>query len=149
MSVGGSIKDVEPKGGVHNPGPPIKKPRRDTAGLACKADGSGSPAAQSGGDGVTQFLQRVVLELADAFGGNAVLVSQFLKGGLLVGQPAALEKMKRYTETGLGELPICMAKTHLSLSHDPLLAPSFRLPDFVERRLFKTQSVSLFLVGEH
>jgi formate--tetrahydrofolate ligase len=36
-------------------------------------------------------------------------------------QPAALEKMKRYTETGLGELPICMAKTHLSLSHDPLL----------------------------
>ncbi len=35
--------------------------------------------------------------------------------------PAALEKMKRYTETGLGPLPICMAKTHLSLSHDPLL----------------------------
>ena len=35
--------------------------------------------------------------------------------------PAAVEKMKRYTETGLGELPICMAKTHLSLSHDPLL----------------------------
>ncbi len=35
--------------------------------------------------------------------------------------PAALEKMKRYTETGLGNLPICMAKTHLSLSHDPLL----------------------------
>ena len=35
--------------------------------------------------------------------------------------PAALEKMKRYTENGLGDLPICMAKTHLSLSHDPLL----------------------------
>ena len=35
--------------------------------------------------------------------------------------PAALEKMKRYTENGLGNLPICMAKTHLSLSHDPLL----------------------------
>jgi len=35
--------------------------------------------------------------------------------------PAALEKMKRYTETGLDRLPICMAKTHLSLSHDPLL----------------------------
>ena len=35
--------------------------------------------------------------------------------------PAALEKMKRYTETGLERLPICMAKTHLSLSHDPLL----------------------------
>jgi formate--tetrahydrofolate ligase len=35
--------------------------------------------------------------------------------------PPALEKMKRYTETGLDRLPICMAKTHLSLSHDPLL----------------------------
>nr|CDJ85819.1 Formate-tetrahydrofolate ligase domain containing protein [Haemonchus contortus] len=31
----------------------------------------------------------------------------------------AMEKVKRYEEQGFGELPICMAKTHLSLSHDP------------------------------
>jgi formyltetrahydrofolate synthetase len=38
----------------------------------------------------------------------------------------AEEKMKLYTEWGLDKLPICMAKTHLSISHDPtkLGAPS-------------------------
>jgi formate--tetrahydrofolate ligase len=35
--------------------------------------------------------------------------------------PAALEKIKTFTENGYDTLPICMAKTHLSLSHDPLL----------------------------
>ena len=35
--------------------------------------------------------------------------------------PAARAKIERFTELGLGELPICMAKTHLSLSHDPKL----------------------------
>ena len=45
--------------------------------------------------------------------------------------PAALEKVARYTEQGLDTVPICMAKTHLSLSHDPTLtgAPTgFTLP---------------------
>jgi len=43
----------------------------------------------------------------------------------------AEEKIKRYTRWGFGNLPICMAKTHLSLSHDPNLkgAPKgFTLP---------------------
>ncbi|VDK43941.1 unnamed protein product [Cylicostephanus goldi] len=31
----------------------------------------------------------------------------------------AQEKIERYTRQGFGKLPICMAKTHLSLSHDP------------------------------
>ena len=35
--------------------------------------------------------------------------------------PAALDKMRTLTESGLDKVPICMAKTHLSLSHDPLL----------------------------
>jgi formate--tetrahydrofolate ligase len=33
--------------------------------------------------------------------------------------PAALEKVERYTKDGLDRVPICMAKTHLSLTHDP------------------------------
>ncbi|XP_021245862.1 monofunctional C1-tetrahydrofolate synthase, mitochondrial isoform X7 [Numida meleagris] len=33
--------------------------------------------------------------------------------------PAAQSKIDRYTRQGFGELPICMAKTHLSLSHQP------------------------------
>ena len=33
----------------------------------------------------------------------------------------AKDKIKQYAATGLDRLPICMAKTHLSLSHDPEL----------------------------
>ncbi|MBT9169040.1 MAG: Formate--tetrahydrofolate ligase [Syntrophomonadaceae bacterium] len=33
--------------------------------------------------------------------------------------PAAEEKIKLYTKLGWDKLPICMAKTHLSLSHEP------------------------------
>ena len=35
--------------------------------------------------------------------------------------PAARQKAAAFEEAGLGKLPICMAKTHLSLSHDPAL----------------------------
>jgi formyltetrahydrofolate synthetase len=35
--------------------------------------------------------------------------------------PAAQEKIKTFTDNGFHRLPICMAKTHLSLSHDPAL----------------------------
>ncbi|MEX2465070.1 MAG: formate--tetrahydrofolate ligase [Gaiellaceae bacterium] len=35
--------------------------------------------------------------------------------------PAAQEKLKLYPEVGFDKLPICMAKTHLSLSHDPTI----------------------------
>ncbi len=35
--------------------------------------------------------------------------------------PAAENDVKRFTEQGLDKVPICMAKTHLSLSHDPNL----------------------------
>ena len=36
-------------------------------------------------------------------------------------EPLAEEKLAGYTKRGYGGLPICMAKTHLSLSHDPNL----------------------------
>jgi formate--tetrahydrofolate ligase len=45
--------------------------------------------------------------------------------------PAALAQAERFEADGLGALPVCMAKTHLSLSHDPTLinAPAgFTLP---------------------
>jgi len=35
--------------------------------------------------------------------------------------PLAERQIKSYTDLGFDNLPICMAKTHLSLSHDPLL----------------------------
>ncbi len=45
--------------------------------------------------------------------------------------PQAEERIAQFTKLGFDKLPICMAKTHLSLSHDPKLrgAPTgFRLP---------------------
>ncbi|MFH1450010.1 MAG: formate--tetrahydrofolate ligase [bacterium] len=39
-------------------------------------------------------------------------------------EPLAEKKIKMYTEQGFDKLPICMAKTHLSLSHDPNLKGS-------------------------
>ncbi len=46
-------------------------------------------------------------------------------------EPAAERQIRKFEEQGFGDLPICMAKTHLSLSHDPGLknAPSgFTVP---------------------
>jgi methylenetetrahydrofolate dehydrogenase (NADP+)/methenyltetrahydrofolate cyclohydrolase/formyltetrahydrofolate synthetase len=36
-------------------------------------------------------------------------------------EPLAEEQIANYEKAGFGKLPICMAKTHLSLSHDPAL----------------------------
>ena len=35
--------------------------------------------------------------------------------------PKASQQIDAYERAGFGDLPICMAKTHLSLSHDPSL----------------------------
>ncbi len=45
--------------------------------------------------------------------------------------PEAEERIANYTRLGFDKLPICMAKTHLSLSHDPTLKgvpKGFRIP---------------------
>jgi formyltetrahydrofolate synthetase len=45
--------------------------------------------------------------------------------------PKAEEKIALYTKLGFADLPLCMAKTHLSLSHDPSLKgvpKGFRVP---------------------
>lgn len=36
-------------------------------------------------------------------------------------EPLAEKKIQQFEQLGLGNLPICMAKTHLSISHNPLL----------------------------
>jgi len=45
--------------------------------------------------------------------------------------PAAEQQITKYTDLGYANLPVCMAKTHLSLSHDPALKGrprGFRVP---------------------
>ena len=46
-------------------------------------------------------------------------------------QPAAEKDLARMDQLGFGTMPVCMAKTHLSLSHDPTLLnrpTGWRLP---------------------
>ena len=45
--------------------------------------------------------------------------------------PEAEKKIKKFTEQGYDKLPVCMAKTHLSLSHEPSMKgvpKNFRIP---------------------
>ncbi|XP_074146454.1 C-1-tetrahydrofolate synthase, cytoplasmic [Sminthopsis crassicaudata] len=63
-----------------------------------------------------QFLYDVELPVVD----KIRIIAQKIYGAddveLL---PEAQHKVELYTKQGFGNLPICMAKTHLSLSHDP------------------------------
>lgn len=50
-----------------------------------------------------------------------IIVREVYGGGGVEYLPEAEKKISAYTRAGFDRLPICMAKTHLSLSHDPNL----------------------------
>ena len=54
------------------------------------------------------------------------IAKEIYSAGEVIYEPQADKQIKSYEENGFGNLPVCMAKTHLSISHDPLLknAPS-------------------------
>jgi methylenetetrahydrofolate dehydrogenase (NADP+)/methenyltetrahydrofolate cyclohydrolase/formyltetrahydrofolate synthetase len=54
------------------------------------------------------------------------IAKEIYRAGEVVYESLAEKQIKSYEANGFGNLPICMAKTHLSISHDPLLknAPS-------------------------
>jgi formyltetrahydrofolate synthetase len=59
------------------------------------------------------------------------IATKIYNAGEVVFEPLANRQIKSYEENNFGGLPICMAKTHLSISHDPKLknAPSgYTLP---------------------
>jgi len=59
------------------------------------------------------------------------IATKIYKAAKVEFSPLAKQQIATYEKSGFGDLPICMAKTHLSLSHDPALkgAPSgFILP---------------------
>ncbi len=66
---------------------------------------------------IKEKIETIVTEI---YGGDGVDYS-----------PLAEKKIKQYTDLGMSDLAICMAKTHLSLSHDPTLKgrpTGFRVP---------------------
>ncbi|XP_032002159.1 monofunctional C1-tetrahydrofolate synthase, mitochondrial isoform X1 [Hylobates moloch] len=63
-----------------------------------------------------QFLYDVQLPIVD----KIRTIAQAVYGAKDIElSPEAQAKIDRYTQQGFGNLPICMAKTHLSLSHQP------------------------------
>jgi formyltetrahydrofolate synthetase len=50
-----------------------------------------------------------------------IIAKEFYGAGNVVYEPLAESQIKEYEANGFGGLPICMAKTHLSISHDPSL----------------------------
>ncbi len=60
-----------------------------------------------------------------------VIAKEIYRAGEVHYSPVAEQKIKQFTKYGLDKLPICMAKTHLSFTHDPDIknvAPGFTLP---------------------
>ena len=49
------------------------------------------------------------------------IASKLYRAGKVSYTPEARDALQRYEDEGYGNLPVCMAKTHLSLSHDPSL----------------------------
>ncbi|MSQ16640.1 MAG: formate--tetrahydrofolate ligase, partial [Dehalococcoidia bacterium] len=88
-----------------------------------------------GGDGATALGEAVVraaklgaMEPSYAYPLDATVedkvlaLAQKIYGADAVAwSPEARRRMRRFEEQGWGSLPICMAKTHLSISHDPAL----------------------------
>jgi formyltetrahydrofolate synthetase len=58
-------------------------------------------------DSIERKIEAIVTRV---YGGDGILL-----------QPAARKKIEEFERVGFDKLPICMAKTHLSLSHDPAL----------------------------
>ncbi len=60
-----------------------------------------------------------------------IIAREIYRAGAVDYAPVAETKIKQFTKYGLDKLPICMAKTHLSFTHDPdvkNVSPGFTLP---------------------
>jgi formyltetrahydrofolate synthetase len=91
-------------------------------------------AFEEGGAGAAALAEAVVAAaeepntfeyaypLTDSIEGKIEAVAKRVYGadGIFL-LPPARAKIEQFTKVGLDRLPICMAKTHLSLSHDPAL----------------------------
>ena len=113
----------------------LEKLCRDNGSTAVLSEGWGK-----GGDGAAE-LAKVVAEIADSGKANyhplyeldlsladkiRTIAKEIYRAADVEFDPAALKKLKTFEENGYGKLPVCIAKTQNSISHDPKLigAPS-------------------------
>ena len=88
-----------------------------------------------GGDGATELAEAVMSAVQSSAGAisyaypsdapapdkTRALAQQIYGAADVSWSPAARRQLRYFEEQGWGGLPICMAKTHLSISHDPTL----------------------------
>ena len=113
----------------------LEKLCRDNGSTAVLSEGWGK-----GGDGAAE-LAKVVAEIADSGKANyhplyeldlpladkiRKIAKEIYRAADVEFDPAALKKLKGFEDAGYGKLPVCIAKTQNSISHDPKLigAPS-------------------------
>ncbi len=113
----------------------LEKLCRDNGSTAVLSEGWGK-----GGEGAAE-LARTVAEIADSGKANyhplyeldlpladkiRTIAKEIYRAADVEFDPAALKKLKTFEENGYGRLPVCIAKTQNSISHDPKLigAPS-------------------------
>ena len=113
----------------------LEKLCRDNGSTAVLSEGWGK-----GGEGAAE-LARVVSEIADSGKANyhplyeldlpladkiRKIAKEIYRAADVEFDPAALKKLKGFEDAGYGKLPVCIAKTQNSISHDPKLigAPS-------------------------
>ena len=117
---------------------------RERAIAAGAADAVVSTHWADGGEGAEDLAKAVITaaELPSEFKllypDNAsikekieTIVTEIYGGDGVDYSPLAEKKIQQYTDLGMSDLAICMAKTHLSLSHDPTLKgrpTGFRVP---------------------
>ena len=109
----------------------------------CESVGSKAVLSEGwgkGGEGTTE-LARTVVEIADSGKANyhplyelnlplaekiKKIATEIYRAANVEFEPAALKKLKAFEDAGYGNLPVCIAKTQNSISHDPKLinAPS-------------------------
>ena len=109
----------------------------------CESVGSKAVLSEGwgkGGEGTTE-LARAVVEIADSGKANyhplyelnlplaekiKKIAIEIYRAANVEFEPAALKKLKAFEDAGYGNLPVCIAKTQNSISHDPKLinAPS-------------------------
>ena len=113
----------------------LEKLCRDNGSTAVLSEGWGK-----GGDGATE-LAKVVADIADSGKANyhplyeldlpladkiRTIAKEIYRAADVEFDSAALKKLKTFEDAGYGKLPVCIAKTQNSISHDPKLigAPS-------------------------
>ena len=119
---------------------------------------------EKGGEGVTELATRVA-EICDSDAADfhplystdlplkdkvEVIAKTIYRAESVKFDSLALKKLKKFTDQGFGNLPVCIAKTQNSISHDPKLIGSPRGYTFPVRdaQLFSGAGFVVILAGD-